>query len=107
MVGGAVNNAGLVIDWLGAQLFPEAGDPVARVLAEAAQSPPGARGVVCEPRLAGERYPDYSDAVVRYLDRPVVPTLMGYDPLIHTTVVHQASGSVARRRGRGRCRARR
>jgi len=31
--------------------------------------------------------PSYRDAVVRYLDRPVVPTLMGYDPLLQ--LVHE------------------
>ena len=45
VVGGAVNNAGLVVDWLGKVLFAGADDPHAAVLEAAAASAQGAGGV--------------------------------------------------------------
>lgn len=61
VVGGAINNAGLVVDWLGGVLFEGEADRAAAVLAAARRSPPGARGARFAPRLVGERFPDYGD----------------------------------------------
>ena len=56
VAGGAVNNAGLALE-RAADLLEV--DGVSAVLAMAERSPPGARGLVCLPRVAGERFPDY------------------------------------------------
>jgi gluconokinase len=60
--GGAINNAGLALQWVRqrfyAELSPEAG--YARLLAEAAQVAPGAGGVIWLPYFAGERNPHWN-----------------------------------------------
>ena len=60
IVGGALSNGGIVLDWLARTL----GIDVADVLAAAAEAPPGAGGLVFVPHLAGERAPGY-DALAR------------------------------------------
>ena len=57
--GGAVNNAGLAVQWVRDQFYadqaPEAGFP--QLIEEACQVRPGAEGVRCLPFFAGERSP--------------------------------------------------
>jgi gluconokinase len=54
--GGAINNAGLAVQWARDSFYPaEAG--YERLFAEAAEAPPGAKGVRCLPFFAGERSP--------------------------------------------------
>jgi len=55
IVGGALSNGGIVLDWLGRLLRTGA----ERILALAAEAPAGAGGVICLPFLAGERAPGY------------------------------------------------
>ena len=59
VVGGAVNNGGLVLSWLGRTFFPDAvgGDGERRVLEDAGRSPAGSRGVRFQPYLTAERFP--------------------------------------------------
>ncbi|MBM7808759.1 gluconokinase [Geodermatophilus bullaregiensis] len=66
VVGGAVNNGGSVVRWAAQALAAgdgppperEAADEVdARLLAEAAEVPPGSAGLLCLPYLLGERAP--------------------------------------------------
>ena len=61
VVGGAINNGGLVLDWAGDALAPELGDGAEEeLLALAAQAPPGSGGLVMLPYLTGERAPHWS-----------------------------------------------
>lgn len=60
--GGAVNNAGLAVQWVRDCFYAgESGEPLAagfeRLFAEAAQTPLGAGGLRCLPFFAGERSP--------------------------------------------------
>jgi gluconokinase len=59
LVGGAVNNGGLLLDWTRRLLYPDApaGDGFARLFDEAAALPPGADGVRMRPHLVAERDP--------------------------------------------------
>lgn len=63
LAGGAVNNGGLALQWIREHFFQDvAGDWQARtkaVLAEAAQIPAGAEGVIVLPYFAGERTPHW------------------------------------------------
>lgn len=67
IVGGAINNGGLALDWL-LSLFnglPRGGSSSQQMkfedlIALAESSPPGAGGVLCLPFLAGERSPDWN-----------------------------------------------
>lgn len=55
IVGGAISNGGIVLDWLAGILGLDA----ARLLQAAAQAPAGAGGLILLPLLAGERAPGY------------------------------------------------
>nr|WP_321167702.1 FGGY-family carbohydrate kinase [Baekduia soli] len=65
VVGGAVNNGGLVLEWAGRALAPDLGEhPEEALLALAAQAPAGSDGLLMLPQLVGERAPDW-DAEAR------------------------------------------
>ena len=57
LVGGAINNGGSVLEWLGRILGDSQPD---QLLAEAATVPPGSDGLVMLPYLLGERAPHWS-----------------------------------------------
>lgn len=63
LAGGAINNGGLALQWIREQCFQDlSGDWQARteaVLAEVAQIPAGAEGVLALPYLTGERTPHW------------------------------------------------
>jgi gluconokinase len=61
VVGGAINNGGIVLDWAGRALAPDLGDqPAERLLDLAGRVPPGAGGLIMLPYLLGERAPHWS-----------------------------------------------
>lgn len=61
VVGGAINNGGLVLGWAGDALAPELGDaPEEQLLALAAEVPAGSGGLTMLPYLTGERAPHWS-----------------------------------------------
>jgi gluconokinase len=61
VVGGAINNGGLVLDWAGRALAPDLGDePAEQLLELAGRVPPGAGGLIMLPYLLGERAPHWS-----------------------------------------------
>ncbi|HYJ75270.1 MAG TPA: gluconokinase [Kineosporiaceae bacterium] len=61
VVGGALNNGGVVLDWLGDALAPELGEDSEGEMAElAATAPPGSAGLLMLPYLLGERAPHWS-----------------------------------------------
>jgi gluconokinase len=61
VVGGAINNGGLVLAWAGEALAPELGDePAEQLLRQAAAAPPGSDGLIMLPYLQGERAPQWS-----------------------------------------------
>ena len=61
VVGGAINNGGIVLDWAGHALAPDLGDEPAEALLElAGRVPPGAGGLIMLPYLLGERAPHWS-----------------------------------------------
>jgi len=61
VVGGALNNGGVVLGWAHDALAPELGDDAPEVLGElAASAPPGAGGLLMLPYLLGERAPHWS-----------------------------------------------
>ena len=61
VVGGAINNGGIVLDWAGRALAPDLGDqPAAALLDLAGRVPPGSGGLVMLPYLLGERAPHWS-----------------------------------------------
>ncbi|MEU8606480.1 gluconokinase [Actinoplanes sp. NPDC048791] len=60
VVGGAINNGGIVLDWTGAALAPDLGDkPQEELLDLAASVPAGSGGLVMLPYLLGERAPHW------------------------------------------------
>jgi len=60
-VGGAINNGGVVLQWAGEALAPDLGEHAEeRLLALAAQVPPGSDGLVMLPYLLSERAPHWS-----------------------------------------------
>lgn len=60
VVGGAVNNGGIVLGWLGDALAPDLGPhPEESLLALAAAVPPGSGGLLVAPYLLGERAPQW------------------------------------------------
>jgi gluconokinase len=71
--GGAVNNAGLAVQWARDSLYSgrpgaDAGAGFERFFAEAAEAPPGAAGLRCLPFFAGERSPYFrADARAAFL----------------------------------------
>jgi gluconokinase len=61
VVGGAINNGGVVLQWAGDALAPELGEHDERQLMDiAAQAPPGSDGLVMLPYLLSERAPHWS-----------------------------------------------
>lgn len=61
VVGGAVNNGGIVLDWTGQALAPDLGDkPHEELLDLAASVPAGSGGLIMLPYLLGERAPRWS-----------------------------------------------
>jgi gluconokinase len=61
VVGGAINNGGIVLDWCGDALAPELEEPAAEALLElAARVPAGSGGLLFLPYLLGERAPHWS-----------------------------------------------
>jgi gluconokinase len=61
VVGGAINNGGVVLRWAGEALAPDLGEhPEARLLALAGEVPPGSDGLVMLPYLFSERAPHWS-----------------------------------------------
>jgi gluconokinase len=61
VVGGAINNGGIVLDWAGRALAPDLGDdPAAALLDLAGQVPPGAGALIMLPYLLSERAPHWS-----------------------------------------------
>ena len=61
VVGGAINNGGVVLAWAGDTLAPDLGEhPEEDLLDLAAQVPPGSGGLVMLPYLLGERAPYWS-----------------------------------------------
>ena len=71
VVGGAVSNGGLVLDWLLERFMPELArearedglDPHGRAVAFAAEAPAGADGLLFVPALTGERAPSWNPGV--------------------------------------------
>jgi gluconokinase len=61
VVGGAINNGGVVLQWAGDALAPDLGDqPEEALLALAGSVPAGSGGLVMLPYLLGERAPHWS-----------------------------------------------
>ncbi|MGW4502557.1 gluconokinase [Micromonospora sp. NPDC004336] len=61
VVGGAINNGGVVLDWAGEALAPELGeDAEEALLALAAEAPVGSGGLIMLPYLLNERAPHWS-----------------------------------------------
>lgn len=63
VVGGAINNGGVVLQWAHDALAPELGDdddPEATLMDLAAQAPPGSDGLLMLPYLLSERAPHWS-----------------------------------------------
>jgi gluconokinase len=61
VVGGAINNGGVVLKWTGDALAPDLGDtPEEDLLALAASVPPGSGGLIMLPYLLSERAPHWS-----------------------------------------------
>jgi gluconokinase len=61
VVGGAINNGGVVLQWAGDALAPELGEHSEEALLDlAAQAPPGSDGLLMLPYLLSERAPHWS-----------------------------------------------
>jgi gluconokinase len=61
VVGGAINNGGIVLEWAGDALAPDLGDaPQEELLALAARVPAGSGGLIMLPYLLSERAPHWS-----------------------------------------------
>jgi gluconokinase len=61
VVGGAINNGGIVLEWTGEALAPDLGDkPQDELLALAAEAPAGSGGLIMLPYLLSERAPHWS-----------------------------------------------
>ncbi|MGN6871672.1 MAG: gluconokinase [Solirubrobacteraceae bacterium] len=61
VIGGAINNGGVVLEWAGSALAPELGPHAEGQLLElAAGVPPGSQGLLMLPYLFGERAPHWS-----------------------------------------------
>jgi gluconokinase len=61
VVGGAINNGGVVLDWVGDALAPDLGDGAQeRLLELASRAPVGSGGLVVLPYLLSERAPHWS-----------------------------------------------
>jgi gluconokinase len=61
VVGGAINNGGIVLEWAGEALAPDLGGQAEEaLLAAAARAPVGSGGLIMLPYLLGERAPHWS-----------------------------------------------
>jgi gluconokinase len=61
IVGGAINNGGIVLEWDGKALAPDLGDHPAEALLDLAERvPPGSGGLLMLPYLLGERAPHWN-----------------------------------------------
>ena len=60
VVGGAINNGGIVLDWAGSALAPDIGTDPAALLELAGQVPAGCGGLIMLPYLLSERAPHWS-----------------------------------------------
>jgi gluconokinase len=60
VVGGAISNGGIVLDWAGSALAPDIGPDPAALLELAARVPAGCGGLIMLPYLLGERAPHWS-----------------------------------------------
>ena len=61
VIGGAINNGGVVLEWAGGALAPELGPHAeGQLLDLAASVPPGSQGLLMLPYLFGERAPHWS-----------------------------------------------
>lgn len=62
LAGGAINNAGLALQWALEAFYPEAPGSIgyAKLFADAAQIPPGANGLILLPYFTGERSPHWN-----------------------------------------------
>lgn len=60
VVGGAINNGGVVLEWAGQALAPDLGAEPEELLRLAAEVPPGSGGLMMLPYLLGERAPHWS-----------------------------------------------
>jgi gluconokinase len=61
VLGGAINNGGSVLRWLGGALAPELGEHAeSELLAQAAEIPAGSEGLIMLPYLLSERAPHWS-----------------------------------------------
>ncbi len=62
IIGGAINNGGLALQWVREKLYPELSGAAgfARLAADAEAVPPGAEGVFLLPYFAGERSPHWA-----------------------------------------------
>jgi gluconokinase len=61
VVGGAINNGGIVLDWAGNALAPDLPEPpVEKLLALASRAPVGCGGLIMLPYLLSERAPHWS-----------------------------------------------
>ena len=60
VVGGATNNGGNVLRWLGRVIGADLADPDTGLTELAATAPPGAEGLLMLPYLAGERAPRWA-----------------------------------------------
>lgn len=58
-VGGAVNNGGIVLEWLGQTVAPDIGEDPQALLALAEEAPAGSDGLLFLPYLLGERAPHW------------------------------------------------
>lgn len=60
VIGGAVNNGGVVLPWLAGIIGEDARDPAGAVLELAARAPVGSAGLMMLPQLFGERAPHWT-----------------------------------------------
>lgn len=60
VVGGAINNGGIVLDWAGSALAPDIGTDPAALLELAGRVPAGCGGLIMLPYLLSERAPHWS-----------------------------------------------
>ncbi len=63
VIGGAINNGGLVLGWLQNE-FPDEARTHDEIISRASKAVAGADGLLCVPAVAGERYPTYDPRAV-------------------------------------------
>jgi gluconokinase len=59
VAGGAINSAGLAVQWIAQRFYGEEADPLGALMQDAASVEPGAAGVILLPYFSGERAPHY------------------------------------------------